>query len=269
MPTPFYHLSLAEELLSHPGLADAVRQFLETFYGEFLFGNTAPDVQVVSGQAREATHFFSLPIQVNDHPAWKCMLSEHPHLAGAGKLDAAQAAFLAGYLCHLQADWNWVMDIFAPKFGPDCTWGTFSQRLYYHNVLRSYLDLHIVDNLPAGIDTCLSQVAPANWLPFVQDRHLVDWRNFLTPQLEPGGTIQTVEVFSSRQGICAPEYYALLQSEERMEQEIFTQLPLAGVKEYNLKVLDENISFLNEYLVFTLHPTPVPIDRRVFRGAQR
>src|SRR5512136_610137 len=80
MPTPFYHLSLAEELVSHPNLQGNISQFLQAFRGGFLFGNTAPDVQVVSGQLRQETHFFNLPIQTGDRPAWELLLSDHPHL---------------------------------------------------------------------------------------------------------------------------------------------------------------------------------------------
>ena len=71
MPTPFYHLSLAQELLTHPSLPEPINQFLRMRRCEFMFGNTAPDVQVVSGQARQETHFFNLPILAGDRPAWE------------------------------------------------------------------------------------------------------------------------------------------------------------------------------------------------------
>ena len=71
----------------------------------------------------------------------------------------AQAAFLAGYICHLQADWLWVNQIFEPIFGHSCTWGDHPQRLYIHNVLRAYLDRLILAELPA-------ETGPA-WPPHV------------------------------------------------------------------------------------------------------
>jgi hypothetical protein len=269
MPTPFYHISLAEEIVNRPNLPEPIRQFLQAWRCEFLFGNTAPDVQVVSGQPRQITHFFNLPILPGDRPAWELFLAEQSNLAVTKKLPARQVGFLAGYLCHLQADWLWVKDIFALNFGPRCSWGTFRQRLYYHNVLRAYLDLRILPELPAGMDTCLGQVEPQGWLPFVQDRYLVEWRDLLYPQLKPGATIQTVEVFSSRQGISAPEYYDLLASEERMQQEVFVHLPLGLVKSYRQRVLDENIRLLSDYLAFTLHPMDIPIEGKEFLGLQR
>lgn len=268
MPTPFYHLSLAEDLINHSDLSNPISQFLQTQRCEFQFGSTAPDVQVISGQTRFVTHFFNLPIQAGDWPAWEAILVEHPKLADAKELPASHAAFLAGYLCHLQADWLWVNDIFAPFFGPCCSWGTFRQRLYYHNVLRAYLDLHILPELPADMDACLSQVEPEDWLPFVQDRYLMEWRDLLYPQLKPGAAIHTVEVFSSRQGISAPEYYALLASEERMQLEVFEHLPLGFIQDYRQRALYENIQLISDYLAFTLHPLDTAIEENEFPGDQ-
>jgi hypothetical protein len=266
MPTPFYHLCLAEGLRQHPALPEDVRQFLDTSRCVFLFGNTAPDVQVVSGQPRQLTHFFNLPIQTGDPPGWELLLATHPHLADARQLPIPQATFLAGHLCHLQADWLWVKEIFVPVFGPDCSWGTFQKRLYLHNVLRAYLDVRILPELRPGMDVCLSQVKPEGWLPFIEDRYLIKWRNLLFPQLQPGASTQTVEVFSSRQGIAAPEFHALLGSEERMQLEVFRHLPLQQVQDYQQRVLDENSRLLTDYLAFTLHRIRTPIEGNVFQG---
>ena len=268
MPTPFYHLSLAEDLLQYAALPESVRQFLSSSRCVFLFGNTAPDVQVVSGQPRQMTHFFNLPIQEGDPPAWELLLSEYPHLADASQLPALQAIFMAGYLTHLQADWLWVEEIFAPVFGPRCSWGTFSERLYLHNVLRAYLDVDILTKLRTGMDLCLRPVEPEGWLPFVDDHHLIEWRNLLFPQLQPGAATQTVEVFSSRQGISVPEFHALLGSEERMQLEVFEHLPLQQVRSYHQNVLNENSHLLSNYLAFTLHQDNKSIDGNEFLGVQ-
>lgn len=268
MPTPFYHLNLAEGLLEHPALPEEVRQFLHGSRCVFLFGNTSPDVQVVSGQARQSTHFFSLPIQAEDLPAWEQLLLDYPLLADAGQIPATQAIFMAGYLCHLQADWLWVKEIFTPVFGPYCTWGTFSERLFLHNILRAYLDECILPGLHTAMDICLSQVEPNGWLPFVEDFYLCKWRDFLFPQLEPGATSQTVEVFSSRQGVSTPEFHALLASEERMQAEVFERLPLQRVQSYHQQVLDENSRLLLNYLAFSLHHIHTSFEGNAFHGVQ-
>ncbi len=268
MPTPFYHLSLAEELLDHPHLPGVLSRFLYQFRGEFLFGSTAPDVQVVSRQPRVETHFFDLPIRVGDPPAWKRIQDEYVILANPTTLPAAQAAFVAGYLCHLQADWLWVKDIFARGFGLQCSWGTFSERLYYHNVLRAYLDRQILPGLPGGIDNHLSGVAPRGWLPFVEDRYLVEWRDLIAAQLKPGASVQTVEVFSARQNIDAPEFYALLASKERLEMEVFAHMPLAQVEDYRQFTVHENIQLLSSYYASCWQPFDAPFAGRVFQGVR-
>lgn len=250
VPTPFYHLSLAEELLRQPTLPGRVRNFLEGQRGAFLFGSTAPDVQEISGQRREATHFFDLPIPRGAPLPWEAILQSHPALAVPHALPGAQAAFLAGYLCHLQADWRWVVDIFAPIFGPTCTWETFHRRLYLHNILRAYLDLRVLPGLPWVTGASLSSASPCDWLSFVKDRHLCEWRDFLATQLQPGAAAQTVEVFAARQGIASEEFYALLASEERMQSEVFIHLSYQQVELYRQRLIEENLQLLCAYLSF-------------------
>jgi len=250
VPTPFYHLHLAEELLNHPSIGSEVRRFLNAWRPFFLFGNTAPDVQVVSGQPRQQTHFFNLPIQEGDPAPWELVLSEHPQLANPHGLPAQQSIFLVGYLCHLQADWMWVKEIFAPVFGPKCTWGSFKERLYLHNVLRAYLDMDILPKLQPGLDTCLRQLNPDHFLPFVTDSALIKWRDLLCPQLKEGAASQTVEVFSSRQGIPVPEFQMLLASEDRLQREIFNRISLHEIQGHHQHVLEANVQLLSEYLAF-------------------
>ena len=214
MPTPFYHLSVAEELLLHPavqsgegGLAD----LLQRQRGAFLLGNTAPDVQVLSGQTRLETHYYDLPVLPGSTPPWEALLQAHPGLAHARRLPPAQAAFVAGYLCHLLADWNWVVEIFTPVFGPQAAWEAYPHRLYVHNVLRSYLDLNLFPRLAGDIAGSLAQAELRSWLPFAADMHLRLWRDWLVEQLQPGAELQTVKVFAARQGVSPGQFYALLE----------------------------------------------------------
>jgi hypothetical protein len=137
--------------MAHPNLSTEVRNQLHKHAGAFLLGNTAPDVQVISGQARQATHFFTLPIQSAAAPPWEAMLLEHPELMYVEHFPGSRSAFLAGYLCHLQADWIWVLTLFLPTFGPEQTWETFPRRLYLHNVLRAYLDEQVIPTLTADV----------------------------------------------------------------------------------------------------------------------
>jgi hypothetical protein len=118
------------------------------------------------------------------------------------------------------------------------------------------------------MDHCLSQVEPDGWLPFTNDRDLIAWRDLLYPQLKPGADVKTVEVFASRQGISAPEYYELLGSEERMQLEVFDHFPLELVEVYRRHVLKENLQLLSDYVAFSLHPISTPGQRNMTRRVE-
>jgi hypothetical protein len=247
VPTPFYHLQIAEDLLTHPALAGQIRQTLDAQHCEFLFGITAPDVQVVSHQSREETHFFTLPFVPQARPAWEVFLENYPTLTNSSQMPSEHTAFLAGYLCHLQADWFWVKDIFDPIFGPSSHWGTFWHRLYVHNVLRTYLDHQVLDGLAKSAGYCLEKVHPHGWLPFVEDQYLVEWRNEVFEQLLPGASTHTVEVFAERQGIAPEEYYRMLNSETDMEAEVFSHVSHQTLDDYRQNLLAENLHLLEIY----------------------
>jgi hypothetical protein len=262
VPTPFFHLSIAQDLLQRPALSVPVRDFLLSQQCEFLLGNTTPDVQAISGQRRTDTHFFDLPIRPGDTQPWVRLIALHPTLGQPEQLSPAQAAFIAGYLCHLRADWDWVLEIFIPVFGPNCTWGTFRQRLYYHNVLRAYLDKRLLPGLRGPMESCLGSVDPDGWVPFVSSRHLRAWRDLLTPQFHPGAAEQTVDVFATRQGIPSTEYYALLDSESRMQAEIFTHIPHQQIESYRQRLLVESARLVEKYLYSAVRQdSPATVSR--------
>lgn len=248
MPTPFYHLSIARDIYEHPALDSGLSGLLSENLGAFLLGNTAPDVQVISGQKRSATHFFSVPIPPDGSVPWIQLFNEYPLENQPAKFPPSKAAFIAGYLCHLQADWIWVKEIFEPVFGPHQTWETFAQRLYLHNVLRSYLDEKVIASLPPGVVAELREALPQHWLPFIQDDFLIKWRDDLSEQLQSGERIRTIEVFASRHGIDPAAFQAMIGSEERMESNVFVHISRQQLDDYRADMLTQNIALLEDYL---------------------
>ena len=234
--------------MAHPNLSAEVRIQLNKHAGAFLLGNTAPDVQVISGQARQVTHFFTLPIQSAAAPPWETMLFEHPELIHVEHFPGSRSAFLAGYLCHLQADWIWVLTLFLPTFGPEQTWETFPRRLYLHNVLRAYLDGQVIPTLTADVVGNLKETCSENWLPFVRDYHLDEWRDFLTNQFKPGAEVKTVDLFASRQGIDPLEFNSLVQSEIDMESQVFERIPRATLIDFRDQIISMNLELIQSYL---------------------
>lgn len=248
MPTPFYHINVAEELRRHPALGSEARVLLNEQCSPFLLGNTAPDVHVMSGQTRQATHFFTLPLGKNAPHPWDLVIAQNSSLLTDTHLPRARLAFIAGYLCHLQADWLWVRDVFIPTFGPQCAWSTFENRLYLHNALRAYLDKKVILDLPSDIFQTLRQAKPQQWLPFILDWHLAEWRDYLSDQLAPGAMDLTVEIFAVRQGIPPDHYHHLIGSDARMDEEIFVHLPRVLLQEYHDTLIDMNMCLLNDFL---------------------
>ena len=254
MPTPFYHLKSAEDLLNGKFLPVPLRSFLIDQRAAFLFGSVAPDVQVISGQARSSTHFFDLPLRNNESLPWETIENRYPELSESLHLKTAKDAFLAGYLCHLQADWLWVSEIFIPIFGLDNRWGTFSHRQYLHNVLRAYLDKQLLPKISQDTVIQLAQASPRDWLPFVMDERLCEWRDFLVAQLCPGGQIQTVEVFADRQGISPDLYYQALESEELMDCEVFSRINRQSLDYYYQKLILKNQELIKYRFINSIFP---------------
>lgn len=211
-----------------------------------MLGKTAPDVQTITGDRRESTHFFRVP-PVNRKPAWQVMLKNYPALQEPDHLPPAQSAFIAGYICHLQADQLWIRMIFLPYFGLKVKWEGFRTRLFRHNVLRTYIDERIIKDLPDDIGDCLQNVAPKDWLPFASDEALRQWRDLIAGQLKPEGNSRTSQVFADRMGVPLEELQTMIQSEERMEREVFNHVPRTLLVEYRQRLIASNLSLLGSY----------------------
>jgi hypothetical protein len=248
MPTPFNHLVLAQAMLAHPGLPPGVRDGLSAEWPAFLLGNIAPDVQTVSQQSREATHFFPVPLR-NAPPAHQALFARHPALARPRQLAPAHAVFLAGYLAHLELDQLWIRAIFEPVFGPEQTWGDFQERLYLHNVFRAYWDAHDHRRLPPAVGRRLRAAEPEGWLPFVADAPLRRWRDLVADQLTPPSAALTVEVFAARMGADPLAFAALLNSPAEMERRVFSRVPPARLAQFCAEGLDRCVERIREYFV--------------------
>jgi hypothetical protein len=245
MPTPFTHLATAPEILAAPEMPAAVRAALKAEYPAFLLGTIAPDVQTVSGQSRQATHFFPVPLN-GAPPAERQMLARHRRLARPGELRPAQAAFLAGYIAHLVLDQRWVGEIFEPVFGPRQTWDDFRERLYLHNVLRAHWDADDLARLPSTLDDALRCARPDRWLPFVDDAHLLTWRDLVADQLGPGAG-RTVEVFAQRMGADPEALRALLNSPEELDRRLFVHVPTGALERYRTGAVTAAAAAIGDY----------------------
>lgn len=248
MPTPFTHLQAASALLAATDLPPAARAVFAAEWPAFLLGNIAPDVQTISGQTREATHFFPVPLLAAPR-AHQVMFERYPGLARPHHLPRrpAQAAFLAGYLAHLTFDQLWITEIFAPVFGPEQAWATFRERLYLHNALRAFMDAADLAQLPASLGPALHTAQPADWLPFVRDADLARWRDLVADQLLPGAASHTVTVFAERMRADPLALAALVGSPDEMDRRIFAHVSRERVAQYRALALAESVRLMTAY----------------------
>jgi hypothetical protein len=247
MPTPFTHLATIAEMLAHPDLPAPLAATLTAEAPAFALGNIAPDVQTLSGQSREATHFFPVPLNPGP-PAALRLLAAHPALARPVALPPAQAAFLAGYFAHLVFDELWIAHLFTPYFGPAQTWGAdFRERLYFHNVLRSVWDAADRARLTAPAGPMLAAAAPAGWLPFETDHYLAAWRDWVADQLRPGAPSRTVEVFTTRMQVDPAAFTALLADPAELEHRLYAHVPPAALDRYRAAALAASVRLLRAY----------------------
>lgn len=239
------HLVVADHMLADSGLPAPLRERLCDNLPAFRLGHTAPDAQTVSGQPREATHFFRVPM-TDRRPAHETMFAHHPELKRPAELEPARAAFLTGYLCHLALDQLWISEIFQPVFGEDAPWGTFPERLYLHNVLRTYLDR---DDLPqlGGVGPSLGAAEPDEWLPFLADEALRGWRDLLAEQLQPGGGPRTIDIFARRMRRSPEEIAALLDSPDELERLIFSRYSLDQIAAFRAEGLARSLALAEAY----------------------
>lgn len=247
MPTPVQHLVIADAILAHPDLPVSGRSLLKVHHAAFLFGNTAPDVQTISGQTRAATHFFNVPINSDQQPH-QAMFDIYAQLGRPDQLPPAHTAFMAGYIAHLLLDFIWVRDIFAPVFGPDAGWGNVPNRLFLHNVLRAWCDRNDQTRLINGTGDQLATIQSDHWLPFTDDQHLHRWRDILVEQFAPGAMIRTVEVFAARSKATPQDFERILGSQQQMDDLIFSHIPRATIDTFNHSGLLQSCALVSTYL---------------------
>ena len=212
MPTPFTHLAVTDRLLTDGRLPEDVRATLLAERSAFLLGNVAADARISSGLNREATHFYAYDRPMVEHP-WRVMLASFPALQRP--VNAAQRAFVAGYVAHLALDELWSIQIVRPYFGL-AAWGTPSERFFLLNALLVQMDERDYRLLPPWQRAALLAASPRDWLPFMADADLAGWRDFVGLQLPPEGMTQTLNVIGERVGLMPDALQAFIESPAQM-----------------------------------------------------
>jgi hypothetical protein len=192
MPTPFTHLDIAHRLLHDRTLSDDTRQLITAYRPDFLLGGVVVDARP-EGVERVDTHFYHYTKPMPDNP-WREMFRQHPSLR---QLQSSNHhAFLAGYVAHLAADEYWSRYMLKPHFA-DADWGEdMMERFFSLHLLLIYMDERDETLLEDDIASTLRQSEPHNWLPFLTDDQIREWRDFIALQLETES--ETLDIFGKR-----------------------------------------------------------------------
>ena len=223
MPTPFTHLRIAQDLLADAALAPESRNLLRRHIPAFQLGSIVADARVASGAGREVTHFYAYGKPITQHP-WRLMFQQHPVLHAAR--DEAQFAFLAGYVAHLAVDECWALSMVRPRFW-EADWGGVERRdkFFALHLILTLMDERDEKALCAWQAQSLRRCEPCDWLPFMSDAVLRQWRDLVADQLEPQGTSRTLEIFSQRLGIDQREIRRALDDPAALQRHLWQYVP--------------------------------------------
>lgn len=246
MPTPFTHLYYAQRWLSDPAVPVRQRALLNAHRSAYLLGSVVADAHGLAGLKRDDTHFYAFDRPMEDH-AWRVMLTQYPVLAAA--TDPDWRAFLAGYVAHLSMDEIWSLQMVGPEFA-DRDWAPRPQRFIALHLLLIALDERDLKRLDPALNCLMSETKPNHWLPFLDDHYLREWDNLIYRQIMPGGESETLSVYGLRLQKTPEELRALLDSPERMRDDLWANVTpetTARVEaEMNDHARTQMIAYLNE-----------------------
>ena len=219
MPTPFSHLKHAQCLLADAELPQSMRELLNDQRPDFQLGCIIADARVTGGLGREITHFYRLDQPITECP-WRVMFAQNPCLTPAK--DEAHLAFLAGYVAHLALDEYWAMNMVRPHFwGRDWDIEDRRDKLFALHLILTVMDERDEEELHGWQAESLAQCEPCDWLPFLSDEILREWRDFVAGQIAPGGKSQTLAIFSRRLRCDEAEVRATLDDAGRMQARLW------------------------------------------------
>jgi hypothetical protein len=222
MPNAETHLAAACDLLAEPAITGAHPWLAgDASRAAFLMGAISPDVRAISGQAREATHFFTIPPS-DERPAPAVMVADWPQISQASRLNPPAAAFVAGYMTHLIMDQTWVERVVIPGlFIAGTEWGVQHPNWRLYCILMTYLEYRAAPRLPADTSRRVGSAEPQGWLPFVADHYLAQWRTRVAGLIGEGGPRRVSSVLTQSCGLSSDEMEAIVLSEPEMARQAY------------------------------------------------
>jgi hypothetical protein len=241
------HLQIAEQICVAAQAGNGrLHTLLQQQWPAFYFGSIAPDYQEVADVPRLQTHFYGIPPEP-DNVGYNYMWDAYPALEDVANLSPAQAMFVAGYSVHLLYDVIWLREVVDPYFFRAKAMGDRQQRMLVHFILLTYLDKLAFESLPSTAVHTLAAAQSEQWLPFADNEHLLQWRDLLLPQLQPGAMSSTVAVYARRLNLTPDEFAANLEDPDWMKAHVFSKLPVAEIQGILEAAVPRSVDLLLDY----------------------
>jgi hypothetical protein len=173
MPPLGMHMTLARELAQRLG-----ERALTENAGAYYLGATTPDIRVLTRWDRARTHFFDLN-DFGEQSGTAGVLRAHPEISCLHELNPETAAFMCGYISHLEMDEAWIVDIYRPCFGERSALKGEALANVLDRVLQHELDRReredpgVVSEIHDDLLASAVEVA----VPFVDNETLLRWRD--------------------------------------------------------------------------------------------
>ncbi|MBZ0310662.1 MAG: hypothetical protein K8I82_31680, partial [Anaerolineae bacterium] len=101
------------------------------------------------------------------------------------------------------------------------------------------------ENFPAALDTA----APENWIAVIPDVSLVEWRNLIARQICLECHSQTVAVLGRRIDIGEAGLRDILESDHRMQDELWQYVPRSAISEVEIQMYDAMKLWVEKYMM--------------------
>jgi hypothetical protein len=158
-------------------------------------------------------------------------------------LNLEHRVFVAAYVAHLATDEHWSRYMLKPHFG-DSEWGNnIRWRFFVLNLLMITLDERDLRTLTYEQAQVMKRCRPQEWLPFIPDDILVEWRDFVGNQI-PDASL-TLEVLSERVDKTVEELRILVDTPTKMQSYLWNNVP----RETLAQIEKDMYTFTREQLI--------------------
>jgi hypothetical protein len=247
MPPLSLHVVTARRVADSLGLRS-----LDDERGSLYMGATAPDIRVITSWERERTHFFDLH-RFDDQSGARAFLAANSGLADAASLSPATAAFVAGYLTHLEMDETWINSVYRPYFGERSSLGGTLRANIMDRALQFSLDARERDDreLMAEIVEAVLRCDFCWEISFIDADTLRRWHQLVVEMMSSEADWERFRSRAHRfagNGVDPAELEELTRSLPDLVEEALRHLTPERVEEFKEDAYKRSLAAVKEYL---------------------